>query len=494
VTRQPEQERRRFFVFRLRKEATIAKARKRFAKALDLIPVRTKLMFGVGLVVTLLLIVAVTAYVSLTRVTALQEQLYQENFNNVLDAMTLRVNSDAERLDIVVMLDASQTQRGPWQDDLIKRSAQDQTILQHLQKRAADPQDVKILAELASVHDEFAQTRTNDVLPLLYAGNTSEARKLFMGIQLTRHARLRELIEEIKNREVEEAENLVNESARTTRTYVLVAAILGLSSLAVALALAVLMDRILASYIAQRERAQDMLLASNQELEAFSYSVSHDLRTPLRAIDGFSRILLEEYRDRLDDEGQRLLNVVRDSTENMARLIDDILAFSRAGREDVNLSEIDMADLARRVFDELKPPAGRKIEFDMHTLPVAFADTAMMRQVLTNLLSNAIKFTRPRGTAKIEIGGRAERAESIYYVKDNGVGFDPRYVSKLFGVFQRLHTTDEFEGTGIGLAIVRRIVAKHGGRVWAEGKIDEGATFYFSLPRTGSLLAKGGKT
>jgi len=232
------------------------------------------------------------------------------------------------------------------------------------------------------------------------------------------------------------------------------------------------------------------LEAANQELEAFSYSVSHDLRSPLRAIDGFSHILLDDYADTLDDEGKRLLNVVRDNTGRMGQLIDDILKFSRTGRMDLAFSAIDMEKLAREVFEQLQPAVvGGKPELEIEHIPPAWGDGAMMRQVFANLLSNAIKFSRSRETARIKVGGSIEGDEAVYYVQDNGVGFDSRYADKLFGVFQRLHGMDEFEGTGIGLAIVKRIITRHGGRVWAEGKVGEGATIYFALSLRPGFLA-----
>ena len=230
------------------------------------------------------------------------------------------------------------------------------------------------------------------------------------------------------------------------------------------------------------------LEAANKELEAFSYSVSHDLRTPLRAIDGFSHILLEDYRDKLDDEGKRLLNVVRDNTNRMGQLIDDILKFSRAGRLEINFSEIDMEQMARSVFAELRPSAAdSKLQLEIEPLPSVTGDGAMLRQVFVNLLSNAIKFSRNREVPKIQVGATVKDGETQYFVKDNGAGFDMQYADKLFGVFQRLHSVNEFEGTGIGLAIVKRIITRHGGRVWAEGKVGEGATLYFSLPTGGKI-------
>jgi signal transduction histidine kinase len=223
---------------------------------------------------------------------------------------------------------------------------------------------------------------------------------------------------------------------------------------------------------------------ANRELESFSYSVSHDLRTPLRAIDGFSRLLLEDYGAQFDEEGLRFLTLVRQNVERMAQLIDDLLAFARASRQEAAMEQVDMAALAEAVGKDLRSaaPAGRKIAMRIGALPLARADKAMMRQVFTNLLGNALKFTGTRAEARIDVGGVSEGKENLYWVKDNGVGFDMRYLGKLFGVFQRLHSMEEFEGTGIGLAIVKRIVERHSGRIWAEGRVGEGATIYFALP------------
>ncbi len=223
------------------------------------------------------------------------------------------------------------------------------------------------------------------------------------------------------------------------------------------------------------------------DLESFSYSVSHDLRTPLRAIDGFSRILSEDYADKLDAEANRLLNVICSNTQTMGQLIDDLLAFSRLGRQDMHFAEIDMNGLAQSVFDELQTAnPERHLRLELHALPPARGDGAMVRQVFVNLLSNAIKFTRRRETAVIEIGVEQEEDDKVYYLRDNGVGFDMQYAHKLFGVFQRLHGADQFEGTGVGLAIVQRIIQRHSGRIWAEGKVEEGATVHFTLPRGAS--------
>jgi PAS domain S-box-containing protein len=231
----------------------------------------------------------------------------------------------------------------------------------------------------------------------------------------------------------------------------------------------------------QRRTAQ--LEAANRELESFSYSVSHDLRAPLRAIDGFSRILLQEHAPGLDAEGQRLLEIIRANTGKMDQLIDDLLAFSRLGRREVKVTDLDMDALVGDVVRELQDTLGdRVVEWNLQPLAATRADRALMQHVWVNLLGNALKFTRSRRSAVIEVGCRSEGGEDIYYVKDNGVGFAMEYAHKLFGVFQRLHRYEEFEGTGVGLALVQRIVQRHGGRVWAEGRVDGGATFYFSLP------------
>jgi light-regulated signal transduction histidine kinase (bacteriophytochrome) len=220
---------------------------------------------------------------------------------------------------------------------------------------------------------------------------------------------------------------------------------------------------------------------ANKELEAFAYSVSHDLRAPLRAIDGFSHILLDGYADKMDDEGKRLLGVVRGNVQRMAQLIDDILRFFRTGQQGMSFSRVDMGQLAREVIGELAAPDAA-VQFEVEAMPTAQGDRAMLRQVLVNLLSNAIKFSRSRQPPRIRVGGHNRGGEMVYYVKDNGVGFDMRFAGKLFGVFQRLHGVEEFEGTGIGLAIVKRIIARHGAKVWAESRLNEGTNIYFSLP------------
>ncbi len=226
------------------------------------------------------------------------------------------------------------------------------------------------------------------------------------------------------------------------------------------------------------------LEAAYKELETYSYSVSHDLRTPLLGINGLSRILIERYSNHLDAKGQQFLSIMHSSTQKMLQLIDDLLTFSGSEHQQMEPSDIDMEELAKGVFEELKSIIPEQtLLLDIKTLPPAHGDQSMIRQVFVNLLSNAIKFTRPKGAGVIEIGCMVKENQNIYYVKDNGVGFDMQYAGRLFEVFQRHHTVDEFEGTGVGLAVVQRIIHRHGGKVWAEGEIDKGATFYFTLPR-----------
>ncbi|MHB8629933.1 MAG: sensor histidine kinase [Aggregatilineales bacterium] len=224
------------------------------------------------------------------------------------------------------------------------------------------------------------------------------------------------------------------------------------------------------------------LESANKELEAFSYSVSHDLRAPLRAIDGFSRILLEEHAPQLTPAAARYLQRVRDNAQRMGQLIDDLLRFARLSRQPLNKQTVSLTDLVRQVLDELRSEqAGRQVELVTAELSVSEADPALLKQVYVNLISNAFKYTRGREPARIEIGYEDQNGERRYFVKDNGAGFDMQYASKLFGVFQRLHSAQEYEGTGVGLAIVQRVVNRHGGRVWAVGEVNQGATFYFTL-------------
>ena len=232
-----------------------------------------------------------------------------------------------------------------------------------------------------------------------------------------------------------------------------------------------------------RERTAQ-LEVTNRELEAFCYSVSHDLRAPLRAIEGFAGIVYEDYGGRLDPGGQRLLDVIRANARKMSQLIDDLLSFSRVGRSRLQLGRLDMAAMARSAFGEIvaESAAQDRIDFVVGDLPVAAGDAALMQRVWYNLLANAVKFSGQRERPAIEVSGGPEGEEVVYHVRDNGAGFDMQYADKLYGVFQRLHAADQFEGTGIGLALVQRIVVRHGGRVWARGDVGRGAEFSFSLP------------
>jgi light-regulated signal transduction histidine kinase (bacteriophytochrome) len=225
------------------------------------------------------------------------------------------------------------------------------------------------------------------------------------------------------------------------------------------------------------------LVAANKELEAFSYSVSHDLRAPLRHVQGFVNLLGREVDGPLSEAGRRYLKTIADASRDMGVLIDDLLAFSRMGRAELGEAHVDLDQLVRTIRRELEPDTrARNLVWQIAPLPMVQADPAMLKLVLVNLLGNALKFTGPRAPAQIQIGCAGREGERvILFVRDNGVGFDPRYASKLFGVFQRRHRADEFEGIGIGLASVQRIVARHGGRTWAESQPDAGATFYFTL-------------
>ncbi len=233
------------------------------------------------------------------------------------------------------------------------------------------------------------------------------------------------------------------------------------------------------------------LEATNEELESFSYSVSHDLRAPLRAIDGFALMLVEDYRERLDAEGLRYLSVIRQNSRRMGELIDDLLTFSRLGRQPVAHGEVNVDSLVREVVEEVlhtespseRGEAATRPHIEVGPLPPARGDRGLLRQVWANLIANAVKYSSKAARPFIQVSGRQVGAENHYSVRDNGVGFDMEYAGQLFRVFQRLHRADEFSGTGVGLAIVHRVVARHGGRVWAEGKVDHGAVFSFALPR-----------
>lgn len=241
---------------------------------------------------------------------------------------------------------------------------------------------------------------------------------------------------------------------------------------------------ILDDYSDEKEKVESInndLLAVNKELDSFSYSVSHDLKTPLRVIRGFAQILKEDYETKLDEEGRRIIEAIGDNAKNMGILIDQLLAFSRLGRKELRKKEIDMNELANKVLIELNKSITHHAKINIGKLHRIEGDSRLIEQVMHNLISNAIKYSSKKENPVVEIYSKEKNDEVIFSVKDNGAGFDMKYYDKLFGVFQRLHKQNEFEGAGVGLSIIQRIITKHGGKVWAEGKVGEGATFSFSL-------------
>lgn len=277
--------------------------------------------------------------------------------------------------------------------------------------------------------------------------------------------------------------NLVEQQAASTKRWILFGNLLAVLLLLSAIWL--ILHEIAHRRTAQREieKTAAQLELTNKELESFSYSVSHDLRSPLRAIDGYSRIFEEDFADKLDDEGRRLLTVIRTSSKKMGQLIDDLLAFSRMGRKPVDFGKVDMNALVEEVWQEvcLNMPAHPRLE--KKPLPPCWGDRALLRQVFQNLLANAVKYSSKHADPVVEVFSDLREEDVVYSVRDNGVGFDMRFYNKLFGVFQRLHTEDEFPGTGVGLAIAQRVIVRHGGRIWAESKQNEYTIFNFSLPK-----------
>lgn len=231
--------------------------------------------------------------------------------------------------------------------------------------------------------------------------------------------------------------------------------------------------------------------AANKELEAFSYSVSHDLRAPLRSIHGYARVLVEDYADKFDEEGRRTLDIIIRNSLRMGALIDDLLAFSRMGRQTLTKVHVNMQSLINEVVEELRSGQSNEVEYNYKRLLMAYGDNSMLKQAVTNLISNALKYSAKKPKSIIEIGSYEDNGFNVFYIKDNGAGFDMQYYGKLFGVFQRLHGNNEFEGTGVGLALVKRIISRHGGNVWAEAVLNEGATFYISLPNNPDSVTEG---
>ena len=242
--------------------------------------------------------------------------------------------------------------------------------------------------------------------------------------------------------------------------------------------------RLAASDITKRRQAEQKLHATIHDLRTFSYSVSHDLRTPLRTINSYATVVLEDFGGALNEEGKKLIHTIVDRTVSMGNLIDDLLRFSKNSMHDLAVSPVDMTALIREITGRLADEEpNRKVEFRIAELPNTIGDRSLLAQVAENLLSNAVKFSRKVAKPVIAVGSVADGKDNIYFVKDNGVGFDVKYVGTIFNVFQRLHRPEDFEGTGVGLAIVEQIVTKHGGRVWADSRQGKGATFYFSLPK-----------
>jgi len=234
--------------------------------------------------------------------------------------------------------------------------------------------------------------------------------------------------------------------------------------------------------ISNQKKVEMQLQVANKELEAFSYSVAHDLRAPLRSVHGYAEILNQDYEKLLDDEAKRILENIKHNASKMARLIDDLLAFSRLGRKEMRLSKVSMSVLTQEVIAEINKSLSHKANILVDNLPDVMGDYSLLYQVIVNLISNAIKYSSKKEKPLVQISSEAKNGEIVFSIKDNGVGFDMKYYDKLFGVFQRLHTEREFEGTGVGLAIAHRIIAKHRGKIWAEGKVDVGSTFNFALP------------
>jgi len=236
-----------------------------------------------------------------------------------------------------------------------------------------------------------------------------------------------------------------------------------------------------------RERSKE-LEAANRELDAFASSVAHQLNAPARHVSGYAQILLRDHSPEMTEKAQRRVKTISEAAQNMGTLITDLLAFARLTRMELNLAPVDLNAVVVEVRQQLEPEiSGREIEFQVGELPTVKVDPSMIRQVFFNLISNAVKYTSRRAVAKIEIGSSRQQDEIIVFVRDNGAGFDPQYAERLFGIFQRLHRAEDFEGTGVGLHIVQRIIVRHHGRVWAESQVDQGATFYFALPASNGV-------
>jgi signal transduction histidine kinase len=332
-----------------------------------------------------------------------------------------------------------------------------------------------IAAKIAWVQNNIS-VRTNEGFSAAQADVATDKGKVIMDA-------IRAVAANMQTEEAGLLQARTNDLARTNATTEAIVIWGSIIGLLLAFVVDYIINRFVIGEIVQKPLLEAALKA-NKEMEAFSYSVSHDLRAPLRAIDGFTQILVEDHGEKLDDEGKRIAGIIRASTKQMGTLIDDLLAFSRLGRQEIKKIPIGMGALADATYKEIRQSSPeRDITLVMGALPDIDGDIDMIRQVWVNLFTNAIKFTGKKEKAKIEVGSTSDGDMVTYYMKDNGAGFDMQYVGKLFGVFQRLHSIEEFDGNGIGLSNVKRIIERHGGRVWAEGKVGEGATFYFELPK-----------
>lgn len=444
---------------------------------------------GHGLAILLSVVLMASSMYALTGLQEISHKIYRHPFSVNNAALKLKNNVLTIRKDMLQIANGAGPTEQNIKDIAVAEALTHENLLVIKSNFLGDMSKV---GEIESMLDQWQQKRAQ-ILGLIGQNKRVQAEKLINTIGLELSESILERIDYVENFSSHRAESFVNESDQMLSFEL---------NMLTGITLLVMLAFATTAYLTQRFVQQYRLLKKTEEevrqlnaeldqrvkertaeLESFSYSVSHDLRVPLRAIDGFSRILLEEYQEKLDDEGKRLLGVVRSNTVRMAQLIDDILAFSRLGRKEMASRDVSMLELVNATAAELAPSwAERDVKLEIGTLPATHGDAAMLRQVWVNLLSNAVKFTRHQSSAMITVGAYTKGRETVYYVKDNGVGFDMQYVEKLFGVFQRLHGPTEFEGTGIGLAIVRRIITRHGGRVWAEGRINEGATIYFALP------------
>jgi signal transduction histidine kinase len=362
------------------------------------------------------------------------------------------------------------------------------TFVRYLQDLTKDsPEQQERVATL----ERLMQRQVNaeaDAISRRDEGGFEAVRKLALeGAAKRELAAIHRLIADMEAHEREALRRRVGQSAAWTRSTI---GLLGIGALLQLVLLAAVYYLIRHDITERRrvaaelQRRGELLAAANKELEAFSYSVSHDLRAPLRHIDGYASLLRKAVGGSLNEKAARYLQTISDSAKQMGQLIDDLLVFSRMGRQEMLHTTVNLDQLVKTILYDLRLDLqGREISWTIETLPEVPGDAAMLRQVFVNLITNALKFTGTRPLARIDIGvDRRTPSEVVLYVRDNGVGFDMQYATKLFGVFQRLHRADEFEGTGIGLANVRRIVHRHGGRTWAEGAPDKGATFYVALP------------